>query len=68
MKAPDAVGNRIAGQPAQLGRQHGQRDLADAALVVARRELDQCAPVRPQGRQRIADFGDLAQLARRVVG
>ena len=45
VQAPDAVGDGVATEPAQLGRQHGQGDLADAALVVARREFDQRAPV-----------------------
>ena len=35
-------------EPAQLGRQHRQRDLADRALVVAGSEVDQRQPGRPQ--------------------
>ena len=58
---------RIAAEPAQLGRQHRQGDLADAALVVARREFDQRAPVGAERRQGVADLGDLAQLVGRIV-
>ncbi len=67
VQAPDPVGDRVAAEPAQFGRQHGERDLADAALVVACRELDQRAPIGAQRRQRVADLGDLPQLVGNVV-
>ncbi len=57
---------------AQLGRQHRQRHLADAALVIAGAELDQLHPRRAQRRQaghgglhraQLRHFGALAQPA-----
>mmetsp|Transcript_5530 Transcript_5530/g.13378 ORF Transcript_5530/g.13378 Transcript_5530/m.13378 type:complete len:255 (-) Transcript_5530:344-1108(-) len=42
----------------QLRRQHRARQFADAALVVARREVQQPAPVHAQGRQGIEDGRD----------
>jgi hypothetical protein len=57
-------------EPAQLGRQHRQRQLADAALVVGGGEAGQCAPGRRQRRQTLEHLGQRPQRGRRrrVVG
>ena len=49
-------------QVPQLGRQHRQRQFADAALVVARGELHQPPPAVGQRRQRIERLAHRSQL------
>ena len=51
-------------EPAQLGRQHRQRQLADAALVVAGREAHQLAPARRQRRNGVEHLRDRSQRLR----
>ena len=50
LEAAQAVGDRGVAEAAQLGRQHRQRDLAEAALVVAGGKGDQLAPGTGQRR------------------
>ena len=59
-----AIGERVAAEPTQLGRQHRQGDLAGAALVVPGGEFDQRAPIGGERRDVAAYLGDRLQLGR----